>query len=360
MVASVDALHELMRKKMLSEAVLKIQVHAGGRGKAGGIIYAKTPDEIVQAGKRLIGMKIQTAQTGPDGVIAHKVMVDTPVAFVKEYYLAVVLDRKAASATLIASKEGGVEIEEVAKNSPDKILREKVPDCRSLRQFQLSRIVEFLGLQNCKKQAEDVIQKMVKLFFELDALLVEINPLVLTSTGALVALDAKMQIDDNALFRHPDIQAMYDPTQLSNEEQKANEHDLAYVALPGTIGCIVNGAGLAMATMDLIHYWKGKPANFLDVGGGASKEKVIQGFQILFNDQKVKAILVNIFGGIMDCDIIAQGLLEAVSTSKRKVPVVVRMEGTNVEKARLRIKESGVQVYTADSLDEAAKLVVGL
>lgn len=345
---------------MLSEAVLKIQVHAGGRGKAGGIIYAKTPDEIVQAGKRLIGMKIQTAQTGPDGVIAHKVMVDTPVAFVKEYYLAVVLDRKAASATLIASKEGGVEIEEVAKNSPDKILREKVPDCRSLRQFQLSRIVEFLGLQNCKKQAEDVIQKMVKLFFELDALLVEINPLVLTSTGALVALDAKMQIDDNALFRHPDIQAMYDPTQLSNEEQKANEHDLAYVALPGTIGCIVNGAGLAMATMDLIHYWKGKPANFLDVGGGASKEKVIQGFQILFNDQKVKAILVNIFGGIMDCDIIAQGLLEAVSTSKRKVPVVVRMEGTNVEKARLRIKESGVQVYTADSLDEAAKLVVGL
>lgn len=354
-ISSIEELQQYVEVYKPTEAVLKIQVHAGGRGRAGGIIHAKSWQEILDAGKKLLGMKLVNNQTGPSGVVVEKILIDTPVAFSKEYYLAVVLDRKACAATVIASQEGGMAIEELAKMHPEKIVREHIGD-RALTDTQLSKLVQLLGWQQCEQQGIAILNAAVRAFFELDALLVEINPLVLTASGFLIALDAKVQIDDNALFRQPHIQAMFDPGQLSYEERVAQQHDLAYVAMPGDIGCIVNGAGLAMATMDLIHYWGGEPANFLDVGGGASKEKVVEGFNILFHDPKVKAILVNIFGGIMNCEIIAEALLEAINN--KKIPVVVRMEGTNVEAARARLLDA--KIYSVTSLDEAAKRVVEL
>jgi succinyl-CoA synthetase beta subunit len=362
-VSSLSELDEAIAIKALKNAVLKIQVHAGGRGKAGGVLVAKSPQEIKECAKLLLGKHIVTAQTGPDGVIAEKLLVDTPVEIAKELYLAVVLDRKTAGVVVIVSSVGGVEIEELAKSSPEKIVYETVPETKQLHHFQLIHLTKALGLSGkSKEEAVSIIQGCVDAFFSLDALLIEINPLVITKagdkSGELLALDAKIQIDDNALFRQPELASMWDPSQVSKAEQDAKAHDLAYVALDGTIGCIVNGAGLAMATMDLIRYWKGEPANFLDVGGGASLEKVVEGFKILFKDPKVKAVLVNIFGGIMNCEIIAQSLLQAVNELKVHIPVVVRMEGTNVASAKKMLQASDLTVYSADTLDDAAKRVV--
>lgn len=358
-ISSLSELEETIALKALKNAVLKIQVHAGGRGKAGGVLFAKSPQEIKECAKLLLGKQIITAQTGPEGVIAEKLLLDTPVEIAKEFYLAVVLDRKAAAVTVIVSSVGGVEIEELAHSAPEKIVYERVPESQKLHHFQLMHLVKALGLdENAKKEAITIIQGCVDAFFSLDALLIEINPLVLTKAGLLLALDAKIQIDDNALFRQPELATMWDPSQVSKAEQDAKAHDLAYVALDGTIGCIVNGAGLAMATMDLIRFWGGEPANFLDVGGGASQEKVVEGFKILFKDPKVKAVLVNIFGGIMNCEIIAQSLQQAVRELGAHIPVVVRMEGTNVASAKEMLQNSGVTVYSADTLDDAAKRVV--
>ncbi len=342
----------------LVEAIVKIQVHAGGRGKAGGIKRAQNPEELKKHAKELLGMRLVNIQTGPEGVVAKKILLDTPVAFSREFYLGIIIDRKNGCVSIIASSEGGMEIEEVAAKSPEKIFVEKVPQSGRLYQFQLERLAKNLGWAGTlKEKGILLIKQLLKAFFALDATLVEINPLVETKDG-LSALDAKISIDDNALFRHARLAAMWDPYQVSASEVQAHEHDLSYVALDGNIGCIVNGAGLAMATMDIIRFWGGKPANFLDVGGSASVDKVAEGFKILFLDPSVKAILVNIFGGIMNCEIIAQALMKAQNEVGYKGHIVLRMEGTNVESAKKML--ANAHVVTEDSLDEAAKKVCAL
>ncbi|MGC1878074.1 MAG: ADP-forming succinate--CoA ligase subunit beta [Rhabdochlamydiaceae bacterium] len=342
----------------LKEAVIKIQVHAGGRGKAGGVKFAKTPDEIVKVAEQLLGMKMVNNQTGPEGVIAHKVLISKPIDIKKEYYLGAVIDRENAVPILIASPEGGVEIEEVAAKSPDKILKVPIEFDGSVRGFRLVKLCKFMGWKGeMAKMGAQIARGVARAFIETDASLLEINPLVESKDGKLWALDAKLSIDDNALYRQPEITALYDHTQHLENEVLAKEYDLAYIALDGNIGCMVNGAGLAMATMDIIKYYGGKPANFLDVGGGASKEKVAAGFKIILSDKKVKAILVNIFGGIMNCATLAEGIITAMNEMGIKVPLVVRMEGTNVEEGKKLLEKSKLPIITADHLTEAAEKV---
>jgi succinyl-CoA synthetase beta subunit len=351
----VDA---IVKRMKLKEAVIKIQVHAGGRGKAGGVKFAKTPEEIFKLAEQLLGMKMVNNQTGPDGVVAHKVLISKPLDIKKEYYLGAVIDREKAEPILIASPEGGMEIEEVAAKHPDKILKLPIELDGSVRGFRLVRLCKFMGWKGEMAKTGAMIAKGVaKAFIETDASLLEINPLIESTDGKLWALDVKLSIDDNALFRQPEIAGFYDHTQQTENEVAAKEFDLAYIALEGNIGCMVNGAGLAMATMDIIKYSGGKPANFLDVGGGASKEKVAAGFKIILSDPKVKAILVNIFGGIMNCATLAEGIIAAVTEMGIKAPLVVRMEGTNVEEGKKLLKKSKLPIITADGLAEAAEKV---
>jgi succinyl-CoA synthetase beta subunit len=339
--------------------VVKIQVHAGGRGKAGGVKFAKGKEEILQTVDRLIGMRMINNQTGPQGVVAHQVLISAPVEIAKEYYLAAVIDRENAAPMIIASPEGGMEIEEIAVKMPDRVLKLPIPIDGTIKGYQAMRIAKFMGWTGpLIQEGMTLITGLAKAFKETDALLLEINPLVLTEKGHLIALDAKLSVDDNALFRQPEIKNFYDPTQESTNEVMAREHDLAYVALDGNIGCMVNGAGLAMATVDIIHYFGGAASNFLDVGGGASKEKVAEGFKIILEDPKVKAILVNIFGGIMDCATLAEGIISAASGLHLKMPLVVRMEGTNVEKGKYLLQQSGLDITTADDLVDAAQKAV--
>jgi succinyl-CoA synthetase beta subunit len=349
----------IIKELKLTEAVVKIQVHAGGRGKAGGVKFAKSPDETVKVANQLVGMKLVNNQTGPGGVVAHKVIISKPVDIVKEYYLGAIIDREKAEAILIASPEGGMEIEEVAVKHPDKVLR--VPICLdgTVKPFHLLYLAKFMGWEGEKMKAGiHIAAQVAQAFIDTDASLLEINPLVEGKDGKIWALDAKLSIDDNALYRQPEIAAFYDPTQQTHNEVEAKKHDLAYIALEGNIGCMVNGAGLAMATMDLIKYSGGKPANFLDVGGGATAEKIAEGFKILVSDPHVKAILVNIFGGIMNCATIAEGLIAAASECTVKVPLIVRLEGTNVEAGEAMLKKSGLKTTTAENLEEAAQKVV--
>lgn len=342
-----------------TEAVVKIQVHAGGRGKAGGVKFAKTRGEIVSVAKALIGMKMVNEQTGPEGVIAEKVLLSKPIDIAKEFYLGALIDREKAAPVLIASPEGGMEIEEVAHKRPDKILKMPFGADGKLKPYQLLRLTKFMGWSgDLAKKGAQIAQGLAKCFIEMDASLLEINPLVQTSEGDIVALDAKLSVDDNALFRQSEILSFYDPTQVSPQEAAAKEFDLAYIAMQGNIGCMVNGAGLAMATMDIIQLFGGSPANFLDVGGGASQEKVAQGFKIILSDPKVKAILVNIFGGIMNCATLAQGVILACREQQIQVPIVVRMEGTNVEEGKRLLKESSLKITTAEDLKTAAELAV--
>ena len=345
----------------LTQAVVKIQVHAGGRGKAGGVKFGKSADEIFLHAERLIGMKMVNNQTGPQGVIAHKVLISKPLEIKKEYYLGAVIDREQAQPILIASPEGGMEIEEIAEKHPEKILKLPIELSGAVKPFRLMRLANFMGWSG--KQAQSGIklaQAIALAFVKNDASLIEINPLIEDDQGEIWALDAKMSIDENALFRQPEVADYYDPTQQSKSEVDAKEYDLAYVALEGNIGCMVNGAGLAMATMDLIHYYGGKPANFLDVGGGASKEKVAAGFRIILEDPNVKAILVNIFGGIMNCATIAEGIIDAAKEFAIKVPLIVRLEGTNVEMGKRLLEESKLPIMIADGLAEAAKQSVSV
>ncbi len=345
-----------VEKLNLTEGVVKIQVHAGGRGKAGGVKFGKSKQEILDHAKKLIGMKLVNNQTGPEGVIAHKVLITKPVDIKKEYYLGAVIDREKARAVLIASPEGGVEIEEVAEKHPEKILTLPIGLDGSVKPYHLLRLANFMGWRGeTAKMGMDIAQGVARAFMEKDASLLEINPLVIDENQKLWALDAKLSIDDNALFRQKEIAEFYDPSQHTKSEVAAKEFDLAYIALDGNIGCMVNGAGLAMSTMDIIHYYGGKPANFLDVGGGASAEKVAEGFKIILSDPKVKAILVNIFGGIMNCATMAEGIIAAEKELKVKVPLVVRLEGTNVEQGKKLLKDSGLAITTADSLAEAAQ-----
>ncbi|MBY0529000.1 MAG: ADP-forming succinate--CoA ligase subunit beta [Rhabdochlamydiaceae bacterium] len=357
-IHEVDA---LIKRLHLKEAVVKIQVHAGGRGKAGGVKFAKTPEEIVSVAEKLIGMKMVNNQTGPEGVVAHQVLISKPLDIKKEYYLGAVIDRDHGMPILIASPEGGMEIEEVAEKHPEKILKLPIELDGSLRGFRQVRLCSFMGWKGeMAKEGAKIARGVAKAFMDTDAALLEINPLVETPDGKLFALDAKLSIDDNALYRQPEIASFFDPTQVSKNEVAAKEFDLAYIALDGNIGCMVNGAGLAMATMDIIQYYGGKPANFLDVGGGASKEKVAAGFKIILSDPQVKAILVNIFGGIMNCAVLAEGIIYAASEMGIKVPLVVRMEGTNVEEGKKLLEHSKLSIVTADGLAEAAEKVVAV
>ncbi len=347
-----------VRDLQLKEGVVKIQVHAGGRGKAGGVKFGKTPEEIVRAAQKLIGMKMVNNQTGPEGIIAHKVLITKPVDIKKEYYLAAVVDRERAVPILIASPEGGMEIEEVAEKHPERILKLPIGLDGTLRSYRQVRLCNFMGWRGeMAKEGAKIARGLAKAFIDTDASLLEINPFVESTDGNLWALDAKLSVDDNALYRQPEISAYYDPAQISASEVAAKEFELAYIALDGEIGCMVNGAGLAMATMDIIQYYGGKPANFLDVGGGASKEKVAEAFKIILSDLKVKAILVNIFGGIMNCATLAEGIIAAASETEVKVPLVVRMEGTNVEEGKKMLEQSNLSVVTADTLAEAAEKI---
>ena len=304
-------------------------------------------------------MKLVNNQTGPQGVIAHRVMISLPVDIEKEYYIGAIIDRENARPVIIASPEGGMEIEEIAAKTPEKILTLPIGLDGSLKPYHALRLTNFMGWK--KEQAKvgrKIASGLAKAFIDTDASLLEINPLITTPTGEILALDAKLGVDDNALFRQSEIATMYDPSQQSESEVAAKQFDLAYIALDGNIGCMVNGAGLAMATMDIIHFYGGHPANFLDVGGGASKEKVAEGFKIILSDPNVKAILVNIFGGIMDCAVLAEGIIAAARDFSIKVPLIVRMEGTNVEQGKKRLKESELAITTADSLADAAKKAV--
>jgi len=341
----------------LNEAVVKIQVHAGGRGKAGGVKFAKSKEDIAKIAGELIGMKMINQQTGPEGVVANTVLISKPIDIVKEFYLGAIVDRDRASPILIASPEGGMEIEEIAHKTPEKILKLPFAFDGTLKSYQVLRLVKFMGWTGeMAKKGAALARAVAKCFIEVDGSLLEINPLVETKEGDLVALDAKLSVDDNALFRQSEVVSFYDSTQVSPGEAAASESDLAYIAMHGDIGCMVNGAGLAMATMDIIQLYGSSPANFLDVGGSATKEKVATGFQIILSDPKVKAILVNIFGGIMNCATLAEGVIYACKEQHIKIPIIVRMEGTNVEEGKRLLKESGLKITPAMDIKQAAEL----
>lgn len=345
----------LVENHALVPCVVKAQVLAGGRGKAGGVKLCQSKEEILHTAERLLGKSLVTKQTGPQGVIVREILLTLPVTIERECYFSIVLDRARGCFSLIVSREGGVDIEEVASRSKEKILVIDIDGKSSFRRFHTDRVLRFLGLG---KESAPLVNSLVDAFFAYDCTLLEINPLVVTKEGECVLLDAKMTVDDNALYRQPEVAAFQKSIELTDAEKIAKQHDLSYISLDGSIGCMVNGAGLAMATMDLIRYWGGEPANFLDVGGGASIDKVTAGFQILLNEPKVKAILVNIFGGIMNCEIIALSLKKALATHALKVPLIVRMEGTNVESARKIVAEAVPQAFAASSLDEAAEQAV--
>jgi len=339
--------------------VVKAQIHSGARGKAGGIRLCSTVDEVRQAATDLLGKRLVTHQTGPQGKVVHRLYIEAAVPIEREIYVGLVLDRKTERIMLVAHPHGGMEIEEIARTEPDTILRQVMEPAVGLQAFQAREIAFGLGLPAAAvNRMVGVLMGCHRAFRDLDATMVEINPLVLTSDGQLLALDAKMGFDDNALFRRPSVSELRDHAEEDPREAVAAEHGLNYVALDGEIGCIINGAGLAMATMDMIKHAGGSPANFLDVGGGASPERVAMAFKLVLEDKKVGAMLVNIFAGINRCDWVAQGVVQAVRDVGVKVPLVVRLSGTNVEEGRRIIRESGLPIISADSLAEAAEKVV--
>jgi succinyl-CoA synthetase beta subunit len=358
-LSSTEDIEKAISSLGVDQAVVKVQVHAGGRGKAGGVKLARTPEEIRHACRQLLGMRIVNNQTGPEGVIAHQLLIGPLTEYEKEYYVGAVIDREKGKGVLIVSPEGGMDIEEVAQRHPEKIAKIPLSNCGRIHSYDFIRINKLMGWTgDIAKQGKNLLTGLAKAFVETDASLLEINPLVKTKDGQLLALDAKLSVDDNALYRQPEIAAFYDPTQLPENEVRANKYDLAYVALDGTIGCMVNGAGLAMATMDIISHYGGEPANFLDVGGGATQDKVAEGFKIILADPKVSAILVNIFGGIMNCVTLAAGIIAAASELGVNVPLIVRMEGTNVEQGKKMLQEPGLNITIANDLEDAARKAV--
>ena len=341
--------------------VVKAQVHAGGRGKAGGVKVCPDAATALAVAQRLLGSQLVTHQTGPQGVAVRRVYIGAVADIASEFYLAITLDRSRDRHVIIASAEGGVEIEEVARRSPEKIYKEWVDPAFGLRGYQTRRVIAAMGVPAAaQREAQGLLTKLYQVFLKSDATLAEINPLVLTKQGQVLALDAKLAIDDNALYRHPTIAALHDADDDDPAEAEAAKATLNYIKLDGKVGCMVNGAGLAMATMDIIKLKGGEPANFLDVGGGANVETVRQGFRIILSDPNVKAVLINIFGGIVRCDRIANGVIAAVRELDLKVPVVVRLEGTNAPEAKRLLAESGVALVPAGSLDDAAAKVVAL
>ncbi|WP_243374863.1 ADP-forming succinate--CoA ligase subunit beta [Geotalea sp. SG265] len=339
--------------------VVKAQIHAGGRGKGGGVKLARTADEVRNTARDMLGMILRTHQTGPEGKVVTRVLVENGCNIGKELYVSLLVDRATSKVTVMASTEGGMDIEEVAAKTPEKIFREAIDPLVGLTPFQCRNLAFSLGLTGkLTNKAVSLLQGLYATFLGCDCSLLEINPLVVTKEGDLLCLDAKFGFDDNAVFRHPKIGDMRDYDEEDPNEVEASQHDLSYVSLTGNIGCLVNGAGLAMATMDIIKHSGGNPANFLDVGGGATIERVTEAFKIILSDKNVKGILVNIFGGIMKCDVIATGVIEAAKQVSLKVPLVVRLEGTNVAKGKEILGASGLNIIAADGMADAAKKIV--
>ena len=358
----IFSLNEIEQKAELlksNKIVLKAQIHAGGRGKAGGIKIVNNVHELINQAKHLFGKKLITHQTGPQGREVKRLYIEEASEIRKEFYLSCLVDRSSSKIAFISSAEGGVDIEAIAKKYPEKIITRKLSLANTVSKEDTKKIIEPFNLsEKAKKQAVDLVKSIYKLLIETDANLIEINPLILTKDNNIICLDAKINFDDNALYRHPDILALKDPNEEDPIETEASKHQLSYIKLDGTIGCMVNGAGLAMATLDIIKLYGAEPANFLDVGGGASKEKVSAGFKIILSDKNVKGILINIFGGIMRCDVLAQGVVEAAKETNLSVPLVVRLAGTNVESGKEILKKSNLKIISANNLADAAKKII--
>jgi succinyl-CoA synthetase beta subunit len=364
--STLDEAEQIARELGDVDVVVKAQIHAGGRGKGtfkngfkGGVHVRKTPEEVREVASKMLGQILVTHQTGPAGRTVNKVLVAESAEIAREIYFAIWLDRATAAPLIVASTEGGVEIETVAAKSPEKIIREAIDPLAGLQSFQARKLAKQLRFESSQlKSASKLFEGLYRTFVAFDCSMVEVNPLIVTTKGEVLALDAKFNFDDNALYRHPEIARLRDIAEEDPREVEASRHGLSYIGLDGNIACLVNGAGLAMATMDIIKFYGGEPANFLDVGGGATEEQVTEAFKILIADKKVKAILVNIFGGIMKCDVIAQGIINAAKTVKLSVPLVVRLEGTNVQRGKQLLTESGLALIPADDLADAAQKAV--
>jgi succinyl-CoA synthetase beta subunit len=364
--STLDKAEQIARELGDVDVVVKAQIHAGGRGKGtfkngfkGGVHIRKTPEEVREVASKMLGQILVTHQTGPAGRTVNKVLVAESAEIAREIYFAILLDRATAAPLIVAGTEGGVEIETVAAKSPEKIIREAIDPLAGLQSFQARKLAKQLGFESSQlKNASKLFEGLYRTFVAFDCSMVEVNPLIVTTKGEVLALDAKFNFDDNALYRHPEIARLRDLAEEDPREVEASKHGLSYIGLDGNIACLVNGAGLAMATMDIIKFYGGEPANFLDVGGGATEEQVTEAFKILIADKKVKAILVNIFGGIMKCDVIAQGIINAAKTVKLSVPLVVRLEGTNVQRGKQLLTESGLALIPADDLADAAQKAV--
>lgn len=340
---------------------VKAQIHAGGRGKGGGVKIAKTSKDVTTAAGAILGMTLVTKQTGPEGRVVKTILVEKGQSIKKELYLSIIPDRSTATITIVASQDGGMDIEEVAAKTPERIIKVPVNPITGIRGYHIGQVMFGLQLEKAvMKEFGTILKNLYNLFVEYDCSMVEINPLIITEDNRVIALDAKVDIDSNSLFRHPDVVAMHDPNEDDAAEAEAAKYNLNYINLDGNVGNMVNGAGLAMATMDIIKQAGAEPANFLDVGGGANAEMVENGFRIILSDSKVKGILINIFGGILRCDVLAQGVVQAAKKVKLSVPVVVRMEGTNVDEGRRILSESGLKLINATDLADAAKKVAEL
>jgi len=356
---NVEDLIQKAKQLNTDKYVLKAQIHAGGRGKAGGVKILNNIDELAKASEELLGKKLITPQTGPEGKEVKRLYVEESSTIEKEFYLSCLVDRASSKIAFISSDQGGTDIEEVAKNSPEKIITTKLDFSEEVSDDDCEKIIKIFNLKdNSKLAAVALIKSIYKMFLSTDASLVEINPLILSKDKKVVCLDAKINFDDNSLFRHPEILKLRDLNEVNPTEVQASKHDLAYIKLDGSIGCMVNGAGLAMATMDIIKLYGKEPANFLDVGGGASKEKVSAALKIILSDKNVKGILINIFGGIMRCDVLAQGVVEAAKEIKINVPLVVRLAGTNFIEGKKILDSSGLKLISAENLGDAAKKIV--
>ena len=356
---TVEELIEKAKSLKTKKYVLKAQIHAGGRGKAGGVKILNNLEELKIAANELLGKTLITHQTGPEGREVKRLYVEESSNIDKEFYLSCLIDRASSKIAFISSDQGGMDIEEVAKNNPQKIVTTKVEMSDEISKNDCEKIIKIFNLNdNIKTQAISLIRSIYKMFISTDANMVEVNPLILTKEKKIICLDAKVNFDSNALFRHPEILELRDLNEEDPTEIEASKHDLAYIKLDGSIGCMVNGAGLAMATMDIIKLYGEEPANFLDVGGGASKEKVSAAFKIILSDKNVKGILINIFGGIMRCDVLAQGVVDAAKEMKINVPLVVRLAGTNFKEGKEILDNSGLKLISAENLDDAAKKIV--
>ena len=358
-IFSPDEIKEKIDQLSSKEYVLKAQIHAGGRGKGGGIKLIKNIDELMMAAKQMFGMNLITNQTGPEGKEVKRLYIEEASEISKEFYLSCLVDRESSKIAFISSREGGMDIEKVAAETPEKIITNKVDLKNDIEIEEIEKIIEPFKFNTEQKiVAEKLIKALYKILIDKDATLIEINPLVVTKNQEIICLDAKMNFDDNATFRRPEILELRDLNEEDPAEIEASKHDLAYIKLNGSIGCMVNGAGLAMATMDIIKLYGEEPANFLDVGGGASKEKVSAAFKLILSDKNVKGILINIFGGIMRCDVIAQGVLDAAEETNLNVPIVVRLAGTNFKEGKEILDRSGLKILSATDLNDAAKKIV--